>query len=471
MSKVNDRNEGFAEGTTVLMANGGLKPIEKIQPGEWVMSFDTSSSSSELEPREVIDTFKHIIRDVLEVQSGEDSMIVARGQLFLAPNADWHFAHETAAITDVNGNPREFTVTKVIGGKHKIYDIIVDTNHSLVANGFRVHNPSSSGIGGTSGGSTSFGNTPVGGGLPAAKDKTSANTTGKSYSTTMPKDSPYASGGSQSKYNANQVAAAKYANMPSNGNKDEHGGAAWGIDNSPSKSSRSSKSATPKAKPAPAPDKKVLAYTAYLAIQETMDYICDVQITYLGTSYFTVRTAVSNYMKYADALAKDALAHVLNSTMGQSDKNNLQAFHEDITNVFTIIRNSWATPDDTAVNLESIKRACLNVKQFIDRSTGVIGKYIGSQAPTLKYTVPGLPAPGVVQLPTNVQSPLYVKTTANTWVTTAPSASGTTTTPPTTGGVGASYTKTRVVRGYLYSYTPGRGWGKVGPADQYRDLS
>jgi hypothetical protein len=241
-------------------------------------------------------------------------------------------------------------------------------------------------------------------------------------------------------------------------------------DNS-SKSSRKSKSATPKAQPAPAPDKKVLAYTAYLAIQETMDYICDVQITYLGTSYFTVRTAVGNYMKYADALAKDALAHVLNSTMGQSDKNNLQAFHEDITNVFTIIRNSWASPDDTAVNLESIKRACLNVKQFIDRSTGVIGKYIGSQTPTLKYTVPGLPAPGVVQLPTNVQSPLYVKTTANTWVTTAPSASGNTTTPPTTGGVGASYTKTRVVRGYLYSYTPGRGWGKVGPADQYRELS
>ena len=140
MSKVNDKNVGFAEGTTVLMANGSLKPIEKIQPGEWVMSFDTNSSSSDLEPREVIDTFKHIIRDVLEVQSGEDSMIVARGQLFLAPNADWQFAHETARITDVEGNPRDFTVTKVIGGKHKIYDIIVDRNHSLIANGFRVHN-------------------------------------------------------------------------------------------------------------------------------------------------------------------------------------------------------------------------------------------------------------------------------------------------------------------------------------------
>jgi hypothetical protein len=471
MSKVNDKNVGFAEGTTVLMANGSLKPIEKIQPGEWVMSFDTNSSSSDLEPREVIDTFKHIIRDVLEVQSGEDSMIVARGQLFLAPNADWHFAHEVANITDVDGNPRTFNVTKVIGGKHKIYDIIVDRNHSLVANGFRVHNGdfgSLNGIGSSSpspnapGGSQSQ-NTPVNADRGVGRPSGLANAPGGNKVSEPKGDSWVKFGSDPNK------------DTPAGGgggdNRDRGGGGGRDTPSNPQRSGRRSKSAPPKAQSAPAPDKKVLAYVAYIAVQETMDYICDVQITYLGTSYFTVRTAVSNYMKYADALSKDALAHVLNSTMGQSDKNNLQAFHEDITNVFTIIRNSWATPDDTAVNLESIKRACLNVKQFIDRSTGVIGKYIGSQAPTLKYTVPGLPIPSAVQLPTGVQSPLYVKTTANTWITTAPSASGNTTTPPTTGGIGASYTKTRVVRGYLYSYAPGKGWSKIGPADQYRELS
>lgn len=474
MSKVNDKNVGFAEGTTVLMANGGFKPIEKIQPGDWVMSFDTSSSSSELEPRQVIDTFKNIIRDVLEVRSGENSMIVARGQLFLAPNADWNFVHEIASITDTDGNPQDFTVTKVNGGKHKIFDIMVDKNHSLVANGFRVHNVSASAsTSGNTKATSSVGST-AGGTKTTGSNSTTAST-GKAYSTTMPKDSPYAAGGKQSSYNANQAAAKMYANMPSNGNKDSHDGAAWGNgDSGSSRSSRNSKAGRPAIKPVPI-DPKASAFAAYQAIQTTMDYICDVQITYLGTSYFTVRTAVSNYMNYADALATDALAHVLNSNMGQADKNNLAAFHYDIVNIFKIIRNSWATPNDTAVNLESIKRACLNVKMFIDRSTGVIGKYTGTQGSNLKYAVPGLPAPSPVQLPSNVQSPLYVKTTADTWVTTTPSQVGTTTTPPTTGGIGASYTRTRVVRGYLYSYTPGkgpgRGWNKIGPADQYRDLS
>ena len=489
MSKVNDKNVGFAEGTTVLMANGSLKPIEKIQPGEWVMSFDTnsSSSSSDLEPREVIDTFKHIIRDVLEVQSGEDSMIVARGQLFLAPNADWQFAHETARITDTDGNPRDFTVTKVIGGKHKIYDIIVDRNHNLVANGFRVHNisfgnissaerqptPANTNVPSQSPGSqdpqqraqSNAARNTQGNGSPSGGERTSRNTPVNSDRGVGKVSEPKGSYGfgSENKETAPQGGGD---------NRDNRGGGRDSFTSSSPLSGRRSKSRPPKAAPAAPPiDKKVLAYVAYTAVQETMDYICDVQLTYLGTSYFTVRTAVTNYLKYADALSKDALAHVLNSTMGASDKNNLESFHVDIINTFTIIRNSWSNPNDTSVNLESIKRACLNVKQFVDRSQGVISKYIGSQVPDLKYKVPGLASPPKVALPTQVQSPLYVKTAGNTWVTTAESTAGTTTTPAITGGLGASYTKTRVVRGYLYAYTPGRGWAKIGPADQYKALS
>ena len=473
MSKVNDKNVGFAEGTTVLMANGSLKPIEKIQPGEWVMSFDTNSSSSDLEPREVIDTFKHIIRDVLEVQSGEDSMIVARGQLFLAPNADWQFAHETARITDTDGNPRDFTVTKVIGGKHKIYDIIVDRNHSLVANGFRVHNISFGNISSSSKPSTSMGSAS---GSFTRAETAIRSTVGNAVRTG---DNPGSRPGDTNSGLGNKVGPAPKEpsgpnkENPTNDNRDNRGGGGRDSFRSSSPlSGRRSKSSPRKAAPKEPPiDKKVLAYIAYTAVQETMDYICDVQLTYLGTSYFTVRTAVTNYLKYADALSKDALAHVLNSTMGASDKNNLESFHVDIINTFTIIRNSWSNPNDTSVNLESIKRACLNVKQFVDRSQGVISKYIGSQVPDLKYKVPGLASPPKVALPTQVQSPLYVKTAGNTWVTTAESIAGTTTTPAITGGLGASYTKTRVVRGYLYAYTPGRGWAKIGPADQYKALS
>ena len=470
MSKVNDKNVGFAEGTTVLMANGSLKPIEKIQPGEWVMSFDTNSSASDLEPREVIDTFKHIIRDVLEVQSGEDSMIVARGQLFLAPNADWQFAHETARITDTDGNPRDFTVTKVIGGKHKIYDIIVDRNHNLVANGFRVHNDNPSQ--GAYSAPRSLDRDSQGSSAKAARSaEGNAVRTGDNPGS-RPRDTNSGLGNKASP--APKVPSGPNKETPAGNNPDNRGGGGGrdSFTSSSPLSGRRSKSRPPKAAPeAPPLDKKVLAYIAYTAVQETMDYICDVQLTYLGTSYFTVRTAVTNYLKYADALSKDALAHVLNSTMGASDKNNLESFHVDIINTFTIIRNSWSNPNDTSVNLESIKRACLNVKQFVDRSQGVISKYIGSQVPDLKYKVPGLASPPKVALPTQVQSPLYVKTAGNTWVTTAESTAGTTTTPAITGGLGASYTKTRVVRGYLYAYTPGRGWAKIGPADQYKALS
>jgi hypothetical protein len=217
----------------------------------------------------------------------------------------------------------------------------------------------------------------------------------------------------------------------------------------------------PKAKP----DEKALAYAAYSALQDTMDYICDIQITYVGRSYFTVRSAVSQYMKYADALAADALGHINASNMGVADKNALASYSVDITNTHDVIRRSWSDPNDTAINLESIKRSCLNVKQFVDRSQAVIGKYIGRQSSSLDYTVPGLPKPAKVDLPTTVVSPEYVKTTANTWVTTAPSPVGTVT-PPTSGGIGAGYTKTRVVRGYMYAYQPKKGWKKIGPADQ-----
>jgi hypothetical protein len=215
----------------------------------------------------------------------------------------------------------------------------------------------------------------------------------------------------------------------------------------------------------PKMDEKALAYAAYSALQETMDYICDIQITYVGRSYFTVRTAVFEYMKYADALAADALDHINRSNIGVADKSSLVSYSTDITNTHDIIRRSWSDPNDTAINLESIKRACLNVKQFVDRSQAVIGKYIGRQASEIGYTVPGLAKPPKVNLPTTVVAPEYVKTTANTWVTTASSEVGTVT-PPTSCGIGADFTKTRVVRGYMYAYEKKKGWKKIGPADQ-----
>ena len=175
MTTVNDNNRGFVEGTVVRMADGKLKPIERIVPGDWVMSFDTRSARSELEPREVIDVFKYVGRDVLEVRSSDDSLMVMPGQLFLTPGMDWSFAQDSAYITDEQGNARSFEIIKNKQGKQRIYDIIVDDNHSLIANGFRVHNDDGTsvrggdtpgfgtgGSGGAIGGGGGYGGSPGG---------------------------------------------------------------------------------------------------------------------------------------------------------------------------------------------------------------------------------------------------------------------------------------------------------------------
>mgnify|MGYP006277850015 CR=1 FL=1 len=470
MSKVNDKSVGFVQGTAVLMADGKVKPIEKIRPGDWVMSFNTHAPNSSLEPKQVIDIFNYISRDILEVESGQDAVMVGRGQLFLTPGMDWQYAHETAYLTDAEGNERDFTVTKVNQGNFKIYDIIVDDNHSLVANGFRVHNGGSGNAG--SGGP---GGSGAAAGFANAAAQSNSQSTGRAHMSSSTYNSSNAgiSGTYGNKVSSEPKGSFGFTDgdeggFHSNGtNPDTRGNDNGGRGDRDSPGTRvvSNSVMRKETPPKPKPDEKALAYAAYSALQETMDYICDIQITYVGRSYFTVRTAVFEYMKYADALAADAINHINASNMGLADKNALVSYNGDIINTHDIIRRSWSSANDTAINLESIKRSCLNVKQFVDRSQAVIGKYIGQQSSNLEYTVPGLAKPGKVNLPTTVVAPEYVKTTADTWVTTAPSSVGTVT-PPTTGGIGSSYTKTRVVRGYMYAYQPKKGWKKIGPADQ-----
>ena len=464
MSKVNDKSVGFVQGTAVLMADGKIKPIEKVRPGDWVMSFRTHSPNSPLEPQQVIDTMNYITRDVLEVTSGDDSILVGRGQLFLTPGMDWQFAHETALITDEDGNSRDFEVSKVNQGNFKIYDIIVDRNHSLVANGFRVHN--------------GYGSDTVGGGSDPQAGATGSWSSEHSAEGQAVRggDTPgFGTGGGGGVigggggYGNSRDTSGPTRDPGGGGNPDTRGNDNTGRgdrDSTPNTNQRSSSSRKKEQPPKVAkPDEKALAYSAYQALQETMDYICDIQLTYFGRSYFTVRTAVNTYMTAADKLASDALIHVNASNMNLADKNALISYNEDIVNIHRIIRASWANPNDTAINLESIKRACLNVKQFVDRSQAVIAKYTGAQKSDLIYTLPGITKPPKVELPTVVTAPEYVKTAADTWVTTTPSDVGTVT-PATSGGLGSSFTKTRVVRGYMYAYEKKKGWKKIGPADQ-----
>ena len=472
MTTVNDNNRGFVEGTVVRMADGKLKPIERIVPGDWVMSFDTESARSELEPREVIDVFKYVGRDVLEVRSDDDSLMVMPGQLFLTPGMDWSFAQDSAFITDEQGNTRSFEIIKNKQGKQRIYDIIVDDNHSLIANGFRVHNGyGSDTVGGGSdpqaGGSGSVAAEHSAEGQAVRGGDTPGFGTGGAGTGSI--------GGGGGYGNSPEHGSFGFADNGNNGfNSDTRGndnGGRGDRGDTPVRSFRGSKS-KPRAPKAPPIDPKAQAYAAYSAISDTMDYICDIMVQFTASNYFSVRTAAYRYMGYARALAVDALANVFKSDMSMADKDAIDSRNYDLKNGFRIIEDAFkGDPNQASANLESINRACLNNKMWIDMQQTVISKYIGSQKSSITYTLPGYSAPAPVNLAQTPVSRAYVQTAPGVYVTSTYSPIGTTTVQDTTGGLGASYTKTRVVRGFLYSYAPGKGWAKVGPADQYRSIS
>lgn len=140
--KVNSKLMGFAAGTKILMADGTQKAIENIKSGDKVQSFDQLNAFGVLESKKVLDVFSRIDRNPLHVVV-EDSTIeltVAPGQLFINPGHDWQDAININEIIDGEGNVHSFKVNQITRGKHQMYDIIVEDNHSLIANGVRVHN-------------------------------------------------------------------------------------------------------------------------------------------------------------------------------------------------------------------------------------------------------------------------------------------------------------------------------------------
>lgn len=140
--KVNSKLMGFNAGTKILMADGSEKLIENVQTGDLVMSFDQLDAFGVLEPKRVLDTFMRLDRNPLHVKVEESNveLTVAPGQLFINPGSDWKDAININEIIDRDGNVHDFSVNQINRGKFQMYDIIVEDNHSLIANGVRVHN-------------------------------------------------------------------------------------------------------------------------------------------------------------------------------------------------------------------------------------------------------------------------------------------------------------------------------------------
>jgi hypothetical protein len=140
--KINSKLMGFGAGTQILMADGSHKAIENIKTGDMVLSFSQLDAFGQLEPKRVLNTFMRVDRNPLKVSvpDTEIELMVAPGQLFINSNSSWKEASNINEIIDNTGNVHKFDVNQITRGKHQMFDIIVEDNHSLIANGVRVHN-------------------------------------------------------------------------------------------------------------------------------------------------------------------------------------------------------------------------------------------------------------------------------------------------------------------------------------------
>lgn len=140
--KINSKLMGFGAGTQILMADGSHKAIENIKTGDMVLSFNQLDAFGQLEPKRVLNTYMRVDRNPLKVTvpDTEIELLVAPGQLFINSSSNWKEASNINEIIDNTGNVYKFDVNQITRGKHQMFDIIVEDNHSLIANGVRVHN-------------------------------------------------------------------------------------------------------------------------------------------------------------------------------------------------------------------------------------------------------------------------------------------------------------------------------------------
>jgi Ca2+-binding RTX toxin-like protein len=130
----------FPSGTPILMSDGTYKSIERIKIDDEVMAFD---GLGELEPRRVTQTF--VTPDCEVVQLGE--IRVTHGHHFLQPDGSFKALGEidqSGFLVGVTGKLISHPGSKIVEGKHTVYNFTVEDLHTYVAGDYRVHNESRS---------------------------------------------------------------------------------------------------------------------------------------------------------------------------------------------------------------------------------------------------------------------------------------------------------------------------------------
>ncbi len=126
----------FAAGTPILMSNNTTKAIEKVQIGDKVMAFE---GSGPLSPCIVTNVIKHEQSKVLKL----NDILVTPEHRFLVENGEYipigDIPKETSLVAADGTTISDWSI-ETMGDEIPTYNLTVDTNHTYVAGGFRVHN-------------------------------------------------------------------------------------------------------------------------------------------------------------------------------------------------------------------------------------------------------------------------------------------------------------------------------------------
>ncbi|MBB6054097.1 choice-of-anchor A family protein [Armatimonas rosea] len=137
-----EKNDCFVAGTKVLMGNGQGKPIEQIQVGEQVYSFNPSTGK--LEAQKVTETFVSIVSELREVHIGDSVYLVTPDHPFLT-NKGWVTAEALGIGTQIitRAGPSATTTrvrdNKVISAQDPLNRTVL-FGYDIDASGFRVYN-------------------------------------------------------------------------------------------------------------------------------------------------------------------------------------------------------------------------------------------------------------------------------------------------------------------------------------------
>ena len=410
--KVNSKNRGFVEGTLVLMADGKEKAIEQIQTGDMVLSFDEYDADAPLEAMKVINTFSRIDNEILEVKVGENTLKVAKDQMFIGLHNDWKEVYNHSSIVDVNGNPKEYEVNKVGRGKHRVYDITVDENHSLIANGLRVHNAlgnsatdpkgetggnSSKGYGASSGAQARTGNDPSGRGSTSQSTGSVKSSNTKGTNTTKDAKTPNSNAGKTAGQSSNNSMGSGGGMSNANGGRGQ-GGQNNGVNSSNQKVNNGQigfKKKSKKSKEEPAPTKlsgAAVGTKLIETVEDSVDVLQELISSFTPAQLTTSKLAIQSGVDTISNFANQYVSAMYVAEILISDKTSYIAAAFNIMNLAREVRYPF---EETTVSAAGKNMALIYLTLMeaeVVRIKGGLTKYVTNDTKGgLTVSVNGVP--------------------------------------------------------------------------------